>query len=352
MNSLRFLAPVKPFTFKTLYPKLFFPGKSQIDASLQPEADRIVSTLNPFSYITARRIIKKDNPDVLLVNYWMTLFGPMYAFFAKGLHSNVLKIALVHNINPHEKRFFDAYFNRLFLNRYDAFVVLSEKVKEDLLKQKKDACCLLLRHPSYSHFGKSIDKVTARKKLKIPLNAKVLLFFGLIRDYKGLDVLLEAMKHLDDTFYLIVAGEVYGNEQGYRKQISQVPKAHVRMENRYIPDEEVKYYFSASDLCVLPYRGGTQSGVHAISDSFCIPVLVSKYGGLHEKIEEGKSGFIIDHLKDRMLADKLKDIFSGGKIDIVREEMESALENKRDEWNDFAKDFYDFIQKEKAKKNL
>jgi glycosyltransferase involved in cell wall biosynthesis len=296
--------------------------------------------------------MKKEDPDVFIVNYWMTLFGPMYAIFSKGFKSNVLKIALIHNINPHEKRFFDSLFNRLFLNRYDAFVVLSERVKGDLLLKKPGASCLLLNHPSYSHFGVAIDKNTARERLNIPLNSKVLLFFGLIRDYKGLDVLLEAMNTLDETYYLIVAGEVYGDDQSYLKQIENIPQSHVVMHNGYIPDDEVKYYFSASDLCVLPYKKGTQSGVQAISDSFCTPVLVSENGGLHEKIEEGRSGFIIHQLEPTLLAGKIQDIFSGGKLDIVREKLKATLSNRGDEWKGFADQFYDFIQNEKLKKNI
>ena len=352
LNKLISIAKVRSFTFKTLYPKLLFPGKSQIDPSLKQEGERIVSTMNPFSYFRAVRIMKKEDPDVLVVNYWMTLFGPMYAIFANGFKSHVLKIALIHNVNPHEKRFFDAFFNRLFLSRYDAFVVLSERVKQDLLLKKPDATCLLLNHPSYSHFGVRESQVKAREKLNIPLNSKVLLFFGLIRDYKGLDVLLEAMKDLDDTYYLIVAGEVYGNHQVYLKQIENITKAHVVMNNGYIPDDEVKYYFSASDLCVLPYKKGTQSGVQAISDSFCTPVLVSQNGGLHENIEEGRSGFIIKQLESQRLAQKIQEIFSGGKLDIVREKLRSLQSNKQDEWKDFTEQFYDFLANEKTKKNI
>ena len=352
LEKLMFISKVKPFTFKALYPKLLFPGKSQIDPLLKAEVDRIVSTMNPFSYFRARAIMKKEDPDVLIVNYWMTLFGPMYAIFSKGFKSSVLKVALIHNINPHEKRFFDTYFNRLFLNRYDAFIVLSERVKYDLLEKKPDANCLLLNHPSYSHFGKAIAKHSARERLNIPLNSKVLLFFGLIRDYKGLDVLIDAMNELDDTYYLVVAGEVYGDHQAYLKKVENVSPAHIVMTNGYIADDEVKYYFSASDLCVLPYKKGTQSGVQAISDSFCTPVLVSNNGGLHENIQDGRSGFIIDQLDPQHLANKIQNIFSGGKLDIVREKLQATLSNRGDEWKDFADQFLDFIKSEKAKKNI
>ena len=140
--------------------------------------------------------------------------------------------------------------------------------------------------------------------------------------------------------------------QVYLKQIENITEAHVVMNNGYIPDDEVKYYFSASDLCVLPYKKGTQSGVQAISDSFCTPVLVSENGGLHENIQEGRSGFIIKQLESPLLAQKIQEIFSGGKLDIVREELRSLQSNKQDEWKDFAEQFYDFIETEKTKKNI
>ena len=153
-----FISKVKPFTFKALYPKLLFPGKSQIDPLLNAEVDRIVSTMNPFSYFRARAIMKKEDPDVLIVNYWMTLFGPMYAIFSKGFKSSVLKVALIHNINPHEKRFFDTYFNRLFLNRYDAFIVF--------VIQREDCNFFKIANDIDEEYSILLSKAV-KKKLKI-----------------------------------------------------------------------------------------------------------------------------------------------------------------------------------------
>lgn len=352
LQNMKTKADVSPYTFSKLYPKLLFPGKSQVDQSLKESYPRIVSTFNPLSYFGARRQLKKSNPDVFIANYWMTIFAPMYAFFSRGFKRDVLKIALIHNLVPHEKRFFDYYFNGLFLRRYDAFVVLSQQVQNEVLSQRPNASCLLLSHPQYTHFGSAINKREARASMDIPEKSKVLLFFGLIRDYKGLDILIKAMTHLDESFYLLIAGEIYGDEKTYHKLIEDCINPNIILNNQYIPDEEVKRYFSASDLCILPYKKGTQSGVQAIADSFSVPVLVSRNGGLHENLSDCNNGFIIDDLNEKTLAFKIQDIFSGGKLEIVRDKLKSLLGQKADEWEKFAVDIYEFIQKEKAKKKL
>jgi len=352
LNHLSALTKVESFTFLRLYPKILFPGKSQEDNLLIGDAPRIVSTFNPFSYFKARRKLKSTNPDVLIVNYWMTIFSPMYVFFSRGFNNKVLKVALIHNLVPHEKRFFDHYFNRIFLNRYDAFVVLSQQVKDEVITQKPDAVCLHLSHPSYTHFGASCDKSFARKSLGIPEKAKVILFFGLIRDYKGLDVLIHTMNHLDQSYFLVIAGEIYGDANVYHNLIADCKNPNIIINDAYIPDDDVKLYFSASDLCVLPYKKGTQSGVQAISDSFCTPVLVSKNGGLHENITDGTNGFIIDRLESQQLAEKINNVFVGGKLNIVTEKLKTLLIQKANEWQNFANELYDFLEMEKNKKKL
>ena len=345
LKNLNLITSVDSFTFSKLYPKLLFPGKSQEDKNLKENHPRIVSTFNPFTYLSARKRLRKTDPDVFIVNYWMTLFGPMYAFFSGAFGKKVLRVALIHNLTPHEKRFFDNYFNRLFLKRYDAFVVLSEQVKNDLLTQKPDAPLLLLNHPPYSHFGASSDKKESRALLNIPKNSKVLLFFGLIRDYKGLDILIDSLNHLDESYFLLVAGEIYGNDKIYRDKIEGCKNKNIILRDNYIPDEEVHLYFSAADLCVLPYKKGTQSGVQAISESFSTPVLVSRNGGLHENIQEGSNGFITNELSAEALSSKIEEVFTGGKLDIVREKLKVQFMQKGDEWKNFAIQFYDFIQK-------
>jgi len=350
LEELQDIAEVQAYTFKKLYPKLLFPGKSQEDSSLKASYPRIVSTMNPFSYFKARKMMRKGKPDAFIVSYWMTFFAPMFYIFSKGFQNSVLKIAIVHNLNPHEKRFFDRFFNRIFLKNYDAFVVLSKSVQKDLLLQKPDAPYILLKHPQYKQFGNSMDKTEARGILEIPASSKVLLFFGLIRDYKGLDVLIESMNHLDDSYFLLIAGEIYGDKSLYQNRIDDCSNSNILLRDEYIPDHEVAHYFSSADLCVLPYKKGTQSGVQAISDSFCTPVLVSKNGGLHESVKEGSNGFVIDKLTPVDLAKKIADIFSKGELERVGEHLSLEVAKNRDEWKNFASHMNNFILAEKAKK--
>ena len=176
IQHLKSSTELVPFTFSKLYPKFLFPGKSQTDGSLTGNYPRIVSTFNLWSYVGARNQLKKSKPDVLLVNYWMTIFAPMYAFFARGFKKDVLKVALIHNLVPHEKRFFDDYFNRIFIRRYDSFIVLSEQVKNELLTQKPNASVLLLSHPQYTHFGSPCNEEESRNSLGIPKSQKCYYF--------------------------------------------------------------------------------------------------------------------------------------------------------------------------------
>ena len=349
LEELQGITDVKAYTFKKLYPKLLFPGKSQEDSSLKVSSPRIVSTMNPFSYYKARKIMRKEKPDVFIVSYWMTIFAPMFYIFSKGFQKDVLKIALIHNLNPHEKRFFDRFFNRIFLKQFDAFVVLSESVKNDLLLQKPNAPCILLKHPHYSHFGYAMDKTEARNILEIPTSSKVILFFGLIREYKGLDILIESMNHLDDSYFLLIAGEIYGDKQFYTDRIKACKNSNVMLRDEYIPDREVVHYFSSADLCVLPYKKGTQSGVQAISDSLCTPVLVSRNGGLHEAVNDGLTGFIIEELNPIDLANKISAVFSKGELENVRNYLCREVTKRNEEWKNFASDVHDFILDEKGK---
>ena len=349
LEELQGITDVKAYTFKKLYPKFLFPGKSQEDSSLKGSSPRVVSTMNPLSYFKARRIMRKEKPDVLIVSYWMTVFAPMFYVFSKGFRKEVLKVALIHNLNPHEKRFFDGFFNRMFLKQYDAFVVLSESVQKDLLLQKPNAPCILLKHPQYNHFGYAMDKTEARNILKIPTSSKVILFFGLIREYKGLDILIESMNHLDDSYFLLIAGEIYGDKRFYTDRIDACKNSNIMLRDEYIPDHEVVHYFSSTDLCVLPYKKGTQSGVQAISDSLCTPVLVSRNGGLHESVNDGSTGFIIEKLNPIDLANKISTIFSKGDLEYVRNHLCEEVTNRSDEWKNFASNVHDFILDEKAK---
>jgi glycosyltransferase involved in cell wall biosynthesis len=349
VRALKRKALIEAFTFSKQYPKLLFPGKTQLDSKASKRYPQIITSYNPLTYISARKQLRKVNSDVFIANYWMPFFAPMYVYMSKSFGKNVFKVALIHNLTPHEPRFFDGYLNRLFIKQFDAFVVLSEKVKQDVLSYRSNANCLVLPHPKYKQFGEVQEKAKARALFSISENSKVLLFFGLIRDYKGLDVLLASMKHLDESFILLIAGEVYGDKNKYLKQIAQISEGRILFHDRFISDDEVSNYFSAADCCVLPYKAGTQSGIQAIAASFNLPVLVSTNGGLHEKINEGQNGFILDHLNEEAVANKIENVFSGGKLQIVEEFLLRQNDAQKDEWSEFADQFLNFISFEKSK---
>lgn len=350
VNALKGKSLIEAFTFKKQYPNFLFPGESQFSRNSDSSFPRIITSYNPLTYFKAGRKLKQTKPDVFVVNYWMPFFAPMYVFLASRFSNSVLKVALIHNLVPHEERFFDRFLNRMFLKSFDAFVVLSEKVNQDLLSYRPDAASKVISHPTYAQFGEKKDFQVAREYFNIEKEAKVLLFFGLIRDYKGLDILIEAMNLLDEGYVLLIAGEIYGDKYKYMKAIEAIDKGQVIIHDQFIPDENVANYFSAADCCVLPYKSGTQSGIQAIAASFELPVLVSKNGGLHESLTDGKNGFVIEELTPLALSDKIQNIFSGGKLQVVKEELLVQNDAKLDEWSIFADDFMHFISTEKSKK--
>lgn len=328
---------VTPFTFKSQYPNWLFPGKTQYSTNASSElfSKRIVSTFNPISYFTSLKKIKNENPDILVINYWMTFMSPMYVFWAKRLPERTVRVAIVHNFIPHESRFFDRIFNKWFVNNFDLFIALSAKVEQDLLEANPKARVLHLPHPSYDHFHEPIETLEARRFLKIHEEKQTLLFFGIIRDYKGLDILIRAFSSLPSTFQLVIAGEVYGNDEEYKLLISQSKNRHIFFFNEFIPDEKVHLFFSSSDLCVLPYRSGTQSGVKAIADRMLVPCLISNVGGIAEKIENYTDGYILDEMNPSALTNRIIELFEGNSLQKVKETLHLKEKKLESSWHFF-----------------
>lgn len=336
-KSLAKKRDVSAFTFQNQYPDFLFPGQSQFE-ELNPifQNPRIVSTFRPWTYFSSLRKIKKSKGDLFITSYWMSFFGPMMGFWAQFLPEKTVKIALIHNLIPHEKRFFDSAFNRYFLNQYDGFILLSDAVRNDVLEFKPGANTLVLKHPSYEQFGVRMDQKQARDILQVNPAKKTLLFFGLIRDYKGLDSLLEAFSFLDESFQLIIAGEVYGERNHYDKLIQESKNQQIIFIDQFIPSEDVKVYFSAADLCVLPYKTATQSGIKAMSDVFHLPTLVTRVGGLHEEISENVNGFVIRDASAISLANQIDEIFSDARLEKISQNIQNQLQLKENEWDEFA----------------
>ncbi|MDU1891013.1 MAG: glycosyltransferase [Dysgonomonas sp.] len=337
---------VKAFTFTTLYPNFLFPGKTQYvaegDSATKIDAQRILNSINPFTYIKTARYINKYNPDVLIIPYWMSFLAPAFGSVCLFLNKKIKIVSLVHNAIPHERTIIDKPLAKFFFNRCDAFIVMSEPVKKDLLLLKKNANILLQPHPIYDHYGERIDRQEACRLLKIKEDKKNLLFFGLIRDYKGLDLLIDAFGKLDDSYQLIIAGESYGSFDKYNAQISLSPlKDNIAVFEQYIPDEMVTTLFSAADMLVLPYRSATQSGVVALAYQLELPMIATNVGALGSTIKESETGLVIDNVDAKDIANAIKEYFGDSKLELYKENLKK--EKTRLSWNNFIHSIESFL---------
>jgi glycosyltransferase involved in cell wall biosynthesis len=335
-------------TFKRQYPSLLFPGKTQFvtsdDVADPIPSQRWLDTINPVSYINTARKIRSLKPDVVLTKYWMTFFAPSLGFVLSRQSRFTKRIAILDNVIPHERRFFDHAFNRYFLNRNDAFIAMTEKVKADLLSYLPEAKCLVIPHPVYNQFGPRLNREEALDELGLNQlkDKNILLFFGIIRDYKGLDVLLETLAKLDNSYHLIIAGEAYGDFMKYTRMMDQLnirDRCHVF--ERYIDDHEVPHFFSASDVCMLTYKSATQSGISGISQHFELPTIATNVGGLAESILPGETGYVVAHVDPIEIAKTVETYFLENKKEIFRGNI--GLENKANSWESFSKTLLDFI---------
>jgi glycosyltransferase involved in cell wall biosynthesis len=290
------------YTFTLQYPNFLFPGKSQYSSSPAPKnliIKRIIHSINPFNWIKTGRKIKKENYDLLIIKYWLPFMGPCFGTILRIIKKNKKTkiICILDNIIPHEKRVGDTIFTKYFVEPVDGFVAMSKNVYDDLSIFDTKKPRTLSPHPLFDNFGEITTKETAKINLKLDPNKKYILFFGLIRDYKGLDLLLKAMnsalvKKLNIT--LIIAGEYYANANYYHDLIKELNLSHNIIEvARFIPDEEVANYFNAADLVVQPYKSATQSGVTQIAYHFNKPMIVTDVGGLAEICPNDKVGYVV-----------------------------------------------------------
>lgn len=289
---------IRAFNFSRQYPNILFPGKTQYvtetDIADKIEASPVLDTINPLSYYGAARKVKTYAPDLFITQFWMPFFAPSLGTVARLLKCK--KIAFLHNVIPHEKRPGDMALIKYFVNSYDGFISLSKEVQGDLLSIKPDANHRFHLHPFYNHFPPGMAKSEARKQLGIPPEKKVLLYFGFIRDYKGLDLLIESMKHLNDEYVLLIAGEPYGSYDKYRDLIqNEGVEGKVKEYVRYIDDGEVPLFYSAADVCMLTYKSATQSGVVSIAYNYELPVIVTDVGGLKETVAPYGSGTVVQN---------------------------------------------------------
>lgn len=306
---------VTPFTFRRQYPQLLFPGKSQYVTPDDPtdpiQSIAVLDTINPVTYYTAASTIADTHPHLLLMKFWMPFFAPSLGTVARQLRKKGTRIiSILDNVIPHEKRPGDMQLIRYFLRQNDGFIVMSDTVRKDLLSLYPAARHTFQQHPLYNHFGQKIDKNLARQQFNIPPDKKVLLFFGFIRSYKGLDILLRTLPLLPEDYIAVIAGETYGDFEKYRKIIHEESlQDRVQLHVRYISDAEVPAFFCASDLCVLPYRSATQSGIIPIAYHFDVPVVVTDVGSLREMVEPYGTGLIAHSLAPEDIAQVIQQYF-------------------------------------------
>ncbi len=325
---------VAAFTFTRQYPDLLFPGTTQYVTSSDRvdriDAAQVLDTINPFSYFKTARAIQSFAPDLLVMKFWMPFFAPSLGTVAGRLRKRGTRvITILDNLIPHEKRLGDLALIRYFLRRNDGFIAMSKTVERDLKLflpevEKRSADILsagetpalresryvLKPHPIYDHFGDAMASAEARDKLGLPRDKHLVLFFGFIRDYKGLDTLIRATAHLSNDYCVVIAGEMYGDFAKYDGLIEQVQvRQRCKLFIRYIDDTEVPAFFSAADVCVLPYKSATQSGIVQIAFNFNLPVIATDVGGLAEMVEENVTGLILRSHEPKDLADLIQKYF-------------------------------------------
>lgn len=327
-------------SYSLQYPNFLFPGSTQFDTSgIAPKNIKIhtlINSINPFTWIKTARFIKKQNPDFIVFRFWIPFMGPALGSIARMVRKKGIKILVItDNVIPHEKRPGDTSFAKYFINACDGFITMSKAVMKDLEQFTKSQHKKYLLHPLYTSFGDKINKVEARKKLNIEKDKHIVLFFGLIRNYKGLDMLLDAMNELKQNanITLVIAGEFYEDKQPYLDLIKKYDiENQVVLHDKFIANEDVKYYFSAADLVALPYRSATQSGVTQVSFHFEVPTLVTNVGGLAEIIPDKVAGYVVDSY-GKAIANGIKDYFDNNRMQTFTEGMKQ--EKQKYDWKIF-----------------
>ncbi|HWI89894.1 MAG TPA: glycosyltransferase [Flavisolibacter sp.] len=289
-------------SFSLQYPSFLFPGITQYSTDPAPQdltIHTLINSVNPLNWLSVGKKLKKWKPDLIVVRYWLPFMGPALGTILrqvkKNRHTKIVCIA--DNVIPHEKRPGDIPFTKYFLKAVDAFVTMSEKVLSDLRKFTGQPA-QLVQHPLYDNFGEPISKNDARKFLGLNESGKIILFFGFIRQYKGLDLLLKALadeRIRNENIMLLVAGEFYEDDKPYQQLIQENNlQEQVILKTNFIPDSEVKYYLCSGDCVVQPYKNATQSGVTPLAYHFEKPMIVTNVGGLPSLVPHEKVGLVCE----------------------------------------------------------
>lgn len=341
--------PTTIHTFTLQYPGFLFPGKTQYSedpAPVELNIRRSVNSVNPFNWSRAARKIRRENPDLAIVKYWLPFMAPSLGTIARKIRKGGTSvICIADNIVPHEKRPGDAMLTRYFVNSVDGFIVMSSQVEKELKMARPGLPYRINPHPLFDNFGEAIPKTLARKELGLDETGPLMLFFGFIREYKGLDLLLEAMS--DERLRqlpvnLLVAGEFYTDASPYLRLIHDLGlEDRVFLHDRFINDSEVSRYFCAADLVVQPYRHATQSGVTQIAYHFNKPMVVTAVGGLPELVPDGVAGFVTE-TDPGAIAAAIADFFLEGKEAIFVHNIE--IEKQKFAWSGMTRSILDLYR--------
>lgn len=311
---------VELVSFKKQYPDLLFPGKTQLTTDPAPKGIRIHSWIhayNPFNWGKVAQSIAALKPDVLIVRYWIPFMGPSLGAICKGVkqRTNARVVCLADNLIPHEETPIDTALTKRFLKHIDAMVVMSKSVGSDLRKFSQTIPYTYVAHPIYDNYGQKSDRLSALERLGLDESKRYILFFGFIRAYKGLDLLIDAFEKLQDTqIELIVAGEFYSDEQEYKSDVvKRGLQERIHFFSEYIPNDQVADFFAAADIVAQPYRSATQSGISQLAYHFEKPMLVTNVGGLPEIVDHNESGYVVEVDADSV-ATALQDFFENNRL--------------------------------------
>lgn len=307
------------YTFSLQYPNFLFPGTTQYSSEPAPTDIKIkvcINSVNPLNWLKVGNELKNLKPNIIVVRYWLPIMGPCLGTILRLMKGNKFTkvVCIADNVIPHEKRFGDKLFTHYFFKPIDAFITMSEKVLLDL-KSFTNKPSQEIVHPLYDNFGEAINKKEARKKLGLNEDENIILFFGFIRNYKGLDILLRAMPLLKSrmpNLKLLIAGEFYEDRKQYDDLIAELGIANqLILRTDFINDSDVKFYLSATDFVIQPYRNATQSGVTPLAYHFEKPMLVTNVGGLPSLVPDGKVGLVAEP-EPQSIANKILELYALG----------------------------------------
>jgi len=326
------------YSFSFQYPDFLFPGKTQYTADPPPPGLDIVTCVNavqPYNWWSVGRELADRRPDLLVVRYWLPVMAPALGTICRlaSRNGHTRVIALADNIIPHERRSGDRLLTRYFIGSVDGFIVMSRSVGEEVRQFTATKPVTYVPHPVYDNYGPKADREEALDRLGLPADRRYLLFFGFVRRYKGLDLLLRALADealRGQALYLLVAGEFYEDEETYRTLVEELGIAdRVIFHADYIPAEAVRDYFAAADLVVQPYRTATQSGISQLAYHFERPMIVTRVGGLPEIVEHGSAGYVVD-VDPAAVAAAIADFFEYDRLEELSEGVRTG--KKRFSW--------------------